>query len=223
MLFVFLFFVELLILFFLSREVTKGLSYLFYRITKSQKIMIYLLSFFFFPGTLIHPLALYLTAVILFVRVGKIEFVPKVMGEGVKMGSVEIGHADPIRRALIGMAPFFWGTIIILLILTVFQNAGGIENIWITILTGYVLFEISNTMFSSRKDMEGTLELFLAILVITIILYLIGVRFPQINPNTVLSTEIETLFKTGSFFLGVPLVIDFVFIALLKLLRRIHH
>lgn len=185
--------------------------------------MIYLLSLFFFPGTLIHELAHYITALLLFVHVGKMEFVPKVIGNGVKMGSVEIGHSDPIRRALIGMAPFFWGTTIILLILTLFQNNGGIDNLGITILTGYVLFEISNTMFSSRKDMEGTLELFLAVLVISIILYLVGVRFPQINPDAIITTEVERLFQTGSIFLGVPLVIDIVFIILLRMLRKVHH
>lgn len=223
MLFVLVFFIELLILFFLSRMVTRGLSYLFYRITRSEKVMIYLMAILFFPGTFIHELAHAVTAMLLFVQVSHMEFVPKMIGSGVKMGSVQIAHTDPIRRALIGMAPFFWGSALILGILYAFQTLGGINNIGITLLTGYVLFEISNTMFSSRKDMEGTLELFIAILAISVIAYLIGIRIPEINPDTLLTTEIMQLFQTGSLFLAVPLVIDIVLIGVLRILRKLHH
>lgn len=223
MFYILLFFSELFVLFFLSRQVTRSLSYLFHRITRSEKWTIYLMALFFFPGTLIHELAHYLTAGILFVRVGKIEFVPKVMGIGVKLGSVEIGHSDPIRRALIGMAPFFWGTAIILIILFAFQSYGGLQNTGLTILTGYVLFEISNTMFSSRKDMEGTLELFLAVFSITVIAYLIGIRFPEVDQDALLTPEVISLFQTGSFFLAIPLVIDIALLLLLRLLRSLHH
>lgn len=222
MFYVLLFFSELLILFFLSRIVTRGISYLLYRITGNQKLMIYVMALFFFPGTLIHELAHYVTALMLFVHVGKMEFVPKVIGSGVKMGSVAIGHTDPFRRALIGMAPFFWGTAIILGILYTFQTLGGIDNLWITLLTGYILFEISNTMFSSRRDMEGTLELFLALLAVSIIFYLLGFRFSEFDPNTIITKEIETLFQTGSYFLAVPLILDIIIVAVLKVLRSIH-
>src|SRR5690606_2967609 len=113
---------------------------------------------------------------------------------GVKMGSVAIGHTDPVRRALIGMAPFFWGTTILLMILFAFQSFGGIDNIWITIITGYVVFEISNTMFSSRKDMEGTLELFLALLVVLLLFYFLGFRFPEIDLNRIITEDVVNLF-----------------------------
>lgn len=223
MFYVLLFFAELLGLFFLSRQVTRNLSYLFYRITRSETWTIYITAFFFFPGTLIHELAHAITALVLFVRVGKMEFVPKIMGSVVKMGSVEIGKSDPIRRAFIGMAPFFWGTTIILLILTAFQNYGGLNNTTLTILTGYILFEISNTMFSSRKDMEGTLELFLAVFSVSIIAYLIGIRFPHLSQEALLTPEVISIFKTGSFFLAVPLIIDICLLLILRMLKSIHH
>jgi hypothetical protein len=223
MFFLILFFVLLLVLFFLSRQVTKSLSYLLYRITGNEKVTIYLMAILFFPGTLIHELSHYLAAVLLFVHVGKMEFMPRVMGHGVKLGSVEIGHTDPIRRALIGMAPFFFGTAILLITLTLFQQVGGSENIGVTILTGYIIFEISNTMFSSRKDMEGTLELILAVLVIGIIFFLLGFPYPAINLDSLITPEVSRVFQTGSIFLAVPFIIDFLLIAVLKLLRRIHH
>ena len=223
MFFLLLFFSELLVLFFLSRQVTRGLSYLIYRITRSERITIYLMALLFFPGTLVHELSHYLTAAVLFVRVGRMEFVPKIMGGSVKMGSVEIGGTDPLRRAFIGMAPFFWGTAIILLLLTAFLQFGGLENITVTLLTGYVLFEISNTMFSSRKDMEGTLELFLAGFIVLVIFYFLGFRFPNVNLDSVLTPESINLFQIGSYFLAAPLAIDIVLVALLRLLRSIPH
>ncbi len=223
MIYVLLFFAELVLLFFLSRIVTRGISYLLYRITGSQKIMVTVMAFFFFPGTLIHELAHYITARLLFVPAGKMEFVPKVIGSGVKMGSVAIGQTDPLRRSLIGMAPFFWGTAIILGILYAFQSFGGIENIWITLLTGYVLFEISNTMFSSKKDMEGTRELMLALIAVILLFYFLGFRFPAVDPETILTDDIIGLFRTGSIFLAVPLVIDIMLIGVLKVLRSMHH
>jgi hypothetical protein len=220
MVFLLLFFVELLILFFFSRSVTRNLSYIFYRISRSEKITIYFMAFFFFPGTLVHELAHYVTALLLFVHASHMEFIPKVLGSGVKLGSVQIARTDPIRRALIGMAPFFWGTTIILGTLTVFRQFGGLENIWITVLTGYVLFEISNTMFSSRKDMEGTLELFVALIVVFFIFYVLGFRFPSFDPNTALTPQVLELFKTGSYFLAVPLGIDIALLVALRILLR---
>jgi hypothetical protein len=150
------------------------------------------------------------------------EFVPKVIGHGVKLGSVEIGQTDPLRRALIGMAPFLFGTGLILILLSLFQSFGGITNPSLTILTGYALFEISNTMFSSRKDMEGTLELFLAFFVVGVVFYLLGLRLPSFNPETLLAPEIITLFTTGSYFLTIPLALDLSLLLLLWLLRFIH-
>jgi hypothetical protein len=223
MFFVLLFFVLLFILFLLSRQMTRNLSYLVYRLTGNDKVTIYVMAFLFFPGTFVHELSHALVSLLLFVHVGKMEFIPKVMEHGVKLGSVEIGHADPLRRALIGMAPFFLGTTLLLLTLTLFLAFGGLENIWLTVFTGYVLFEISNTMFSSRKDMEGTLELLLALLVVSVFFYLIGLRLPNIDPETILTSEVVKLFTTGSYFLTVPLVIDIVLITILKLLRSVHH
>lgn len=139
------------------------------------------------------------------------------------MGSVQIASTDPVRRALIGMAPFFWGSSFILGILYAFLTFGGIENIWITILTGYVLFEISNTMFSSRKDMEGTLELLIGIGILGIVGYLLGFRFPQISPDPELTEMILSLFRTGTVFLTVPLIIDIVLLCILKGLRMLHN
>src|ERR1035437_2432032 len=94
---------EISILFLLSRSISKTLS---------KFMSINFLSFLFLPGIIVHELSHILVAAILFVPVGSMEFAPKRHGNAVKLGSVEIAKTDPIRRSIIGCAPFFMGLLI---------------------------------------------------------------------------------------------------------------
>ena len=221
MLFFSLFFAELLLLFFLSRNLTRVLSFFFFRLSKSKKFTITAIAILFFPGTLLHELAHALFAGLLGVHVGKMEFIPQIEGEKVKLGSVQIGQSDPIRRFFIGAAPFFLGTILLLLILFYTVKQQFFNNISVVIFVGYLVFEIGNTMFSSKKDMEGALELFVTLIILTIVFYLMGIRIPSFNPNNFLvQPNIEDVFKQGSLFLLVPLAIDSIVIFLFKPVSR---
>lgn len=216
-----LFFSELFVLFLLSRRLTRILSQLFYTISKSQHVAITAIAILFFPGTLIHELAHALSAGLLGVRVGTIEFMPKIDGEHVKLGSVQIAHTDPIRRFLIGAAPFFLGTTLLISLLFYFVQNQLFNNYFFVLFVGYTVFEIGNTMFSSRKDMEGAIELFTAIILLVIIFYLLGVRLPASNPNIILSQPlVQDVFKRGTLFLFIPLAIDAAIIFLLKPLHK---
>lgn len=215
------FFLELLILFILSRTLTKVLSLFLYHISRSKSFTISAIAFLFFPGTLLHELAHALFAGLLGVRVGTMEFMPKVEEDRVKLGSVQIAHTDPIRRFFIGAAPFFLGTSILLGILFYAAQNHLFTNIWLIILIGYLVFEIGNTMFSSRKDMEGALELFATIVLLIIIFYLIGVRITFFNPNEFLSQPlIQEVLKRGCLFLLFPLVLDTLIILVLRPIHR---
>lgn len=220
MFWVLLFFAELLFLFFLSRQLTKSLSYLLFHWTKNPKITIYSMSLIFFPGTVLHELAHALTAGILGVRIGAIEFVPVMQGDHVKLGSVQIAHTDFLRRFLIGAAPFFSGTALLLAVLYFASHNNLFSNIWITILLSYIVFEIGNTMFSSKKDMEGALELLLSLIVICIIFYFLGVRIPSIDPNIFFERPvIINTFQKGTFYLLIPILIDITIVLLLRIIK----
>lgn len=215
-----LFFGELLFLFFLSRTVTRSLSFLLYRLTRSKKITIHLLAFLFFPGTAVHELAHAITAGVLGVRVGTIEFVPVIEGDHVKLGSVQVAQTDFFRRFLIGAAPFFWGTAIILGLLYFMVSNDLLHNALMILFVGYIVFEIGNTMFSSRKDMEGALELFITLTCLIIIFYFLGVRLPAINPTALFERPLlMSMLTSGSIYLAVPILLDLLFIGLLKLLK----
>jgi hypothetical protein len=103
-------FLFLLFLLFLSvRRMTRSLSRVFHHATGSQKHAVRLLSFLFLPGVIVHEVSHALVAHLLFVPVGKMEFLPVIDEDKVKLGSVQIGKADPLRRLFIGIAPVVLG------------------------------------------------------------------------------------------------------------------
>ncbi|HUQ84708.1 MAG TPA: hypothetical protein VM077_00135 [Candidatus Limnocylindrales bacterium] len=220
MLYFSLFFLELLILFLLSKTLTNSLFGLFHRITRSKKISIYLLSILFLPGTVVHEMAHAIMASLLHVHVGKMEFMPKLTGNNLKLGSVEVGVSDPFRRTLIGINPFLIGTISILGILFLGVRNQLFTNQLYVIISGYIVFEVSNTMFSSKKDLEGALGVTIAIITIVVILYFVGFRIPALNPNHLFSNSlIEQTFQKASLFMLAPLCIDLILLIIIKIFK----
>lgn len=181
---------------------------MFHKLFGSQKVSIILISVIFLPGTIIHEFAHAIMAKLLFVHVGKMELVPQLSGESLKLGSVEVGKTDIVRNFFIGIAPFLIGTSLLLGVLYyVFSR----DLIGVNLITLFVLifaFILSNTMYSSKKDMEGAIEFFLLIIVPVLILYFLGVRIPGLTWDTFNDQSLVTYFKTGSILLGIPIVLD---------------
>lgn len=221
MLFVISFFVELLILFFLSRQLNLYLSFSLYHLTKNKKIVIYLMALLFFPGTLIHELAHALFAALLLVPIRGMSLLPHIQGNRVRLGSVEILKCDPIRRLIIGIAPFLFGTALLLLSLF-FLTADHIFSHPLSLFfAGLVAFEIGNTMFASEKDMEGARELIISFIILGIFLYLLGFHPDSSSLQSALTNPlVVTLVSHGSLLLLIPLVLDSLLILLFKLMRR---
>ncbi len=215
-----LFFGELILLFLLSRMMTSQMSLLFHRILKSRKISIFLLAAIFLPGTIIHEFAHAAMAKILFVYVGKIELMPELHGESLKLGSVEVGEADIVRNFLIGIAPFVVGTSFLLAVFFYMYSNQILGFNLITILALFFAFVVSNTMYSSKKDMEGTVAFFLIVIAPIIFLYYIGVRIPGVSWEIFANSNVSDFFYTSSIFLGIPIAIDLLIILFAKVLTR---
>lgn len=220
MIFLFLFLAEILILFLLSKSLTNLLFGFFHKITKNKRLSIYLMSFLFLPGTFIHEVSHALMATLLFVPVGKMELIPKLVGQNLKLGSVEVAKSDPVRRILIGTAPFLFGTTLIIGFFLYAIQTNLFNHKLSVIVISYLVFEIGNTMFSSRKDMEGAIEVVLVLIIISTIFYLVGFRLPALNPELVFSNPVvkQTL-QRATLYLTAPVGIDLLLIAVLKLLR----
>src|SRR5258708_8371349 len=114
MLFFILLIFEIFILYLLKRAVSIKIFRFLLGITKNRNRAIYLFAILFLPGTFIHEISHFLTALFLLVPVGQIELLPVIEQDGVRMGSVPIGQSDIIRRTLIVIPPIIFVLLIIL-------------------------------------------------------------------------------------------------------------
>lgn len=220
MIFVFIFFTELFLIFLLSRTLTQLLSLFFFRFTKSKKATIYLLALLFFPGTFIHEIAHYFMARILFIRAYSIEFFPKLDHHTVKLGSVIMEKPDFFRGFFIGIAPFLIGVTAILSILFLIVNGNYWQNYLLLFFAGYAVFEISNTMFSSKKDMEGAIEFIFLLLFLSLIIFFFQLNTSLIHFDFLFSNPLlNKTFQQGSLLLVFPFSLDLLVICMLKLLK----
>lgn len=220
MLFLGIFLVEVFLLSVTSSFLTKSLSQLFFRLTRNQTTTIQLLALLFLPGVVIHELAHFLTASLLFVPVGEIEFFPQVTDGGVKLGSVSIAKTDPFRRAIIGVAPVLVGISLLLFGMRYFlQFTKTSTSILLPgVILLYLLFEISNTMFSSKKDIEGLAETIGVILFFAIFFFLAKIQMPLFIVAFFQSAAFVSFFQSAALFMIVPLLLDSIIFLLIHTL-----
>ncbi len=220
MLFILTFLLEFAVLFFLSRELSRAISHLLLRITKKQTVTIYLLSILFMPGVIVHELSHMLMAGMLMVPVGHMEFIPQIHGNSVKLGSVAIAKTDPLRRFLIGVAPILIGlTVIFSIYFFLFANTLVIFS-WQTLLFLWVLFEVGNTMFSSRKDMEGAIGFLVIASLFIFALFFFGVHVSSSVFAFLFSSKILHVMEIMDVFLLILICIDSLIISLIKVNMR---
>lgn len=215
MIYLVFFLLEIGILFFLSKRLINALAKIFYRFTGSHQAMVNILAILFLPGTILHELAHLLAAGIMLVPVGEMTVVPEVLAEGVKLGGVQIGKCDPFRRTLVGVAPVLVGIAAILGILYFAQIDK--YSLWQIVLSLYLIFTIGNTLFSSKKDLEGVIgfvvTIFLVVLIIMVALYLLNPSLTQSlwsYPGKINFEPVINFFKKSSIYLLVPLGLDLI-------------
>lgn len=204
------------VLFFISKLTIKKIAQFFYRLTKNKNTTIYLLSFLFFPGTVVHELSHAAMAALLQVNIGDISLWPNIDGDQVKLGSVQIERTDFIRRFIIGVAPVIFGVALLYAVVffTLTYNKAVILNY---IIAGYSIFTVSNSMYSSKRDMEGALEFLILLLCILVTALVLGFRpwqfvFPQVF--------VETLSLLDKLLIS-PILIDLAIILSFVLLKKL--
>ncbi len=205
---------EIFSLYFFSKLLTKSLAMIFYRLTGSRDTTIYCLAAIFLPGTLIHELAHALVAGGMLVPVGAISVTPKIHEGGVTLGTAEITKTDPFRRALIGVAPVIVGLALILTLVWFITSV----PLWAQIVFGYIIFLVANTMFSSPKDLEGSVEVFAMVLGLLAAPLLVGLYTPEAFLQTVLTPQVIAILQRSIIFLFVPIFLDIFFYGLTKVI-----
>lgn len=177
-------------------------------------------SIIFFPGTVIHELSHWIVAEILQVRTGEITLLPD-LGPGGdsatrRLGSVATQKSDPFRGFLIGVAPFFTGMIILLVLGQLLQSG------WNTFAWGYLaliiygIVVVGNSMMISKEDRRTWPIILILLILILILLY-------QYSPGSFLLTG--TIYNDAIYMLnqilGVTVGLNLVMIGGSYFVRRI--
>ncbi|NMB56687.1 hypothetical protein GYA19_01965 [Candidatus Beckwithbacteria bacterium] len=211
------FFIQIIIIFFLSRLLTQNLFNFFFILTKSRQWSINLLAVLLLPGTIVHELSHWFVAELFGVATGEINLMPRDEGSGIKMGSVKIAKADIFRRTFIGLAPFFMGMILITLAshflpnnLSMIANLS-LQQILFSLIALLVIFLISNTMFSSAKDMEVAFVPFAITVVILLAFYYFDIQL-----TSKITEPINNLLTKVNYAFLVTIIIDALFFLIVK-------
>lgn len=210
-----LFTIQFFILFLLAQAFAKNFFRFWFLLTKSEIWAMRLSSVFLLPGTLIHELSHWLVAELVQVRTGDINLMPKYEeGEGIKLGSVKIARSDVFRRTLIGIAPVIVGLILIVSLASLLPSPIWSGFVIIPdLLIIMVIFLISNTMFSSKKDMEVAFVPFVMLVIFAITFW----WFDWSLPEKFLMFSGEILIKLNGAF-AVTIFIDGLFLLIVKVL-----
>lgn len=211
-------FLTLIVLYILSGIFIKKLFIILYRIAKSREKASVLLSIIFLPGTFIHEISHFITALFLIVPVGQLNLVPEADDKGVKLGSVAIGKTDFIRASLIGLAPIITGGGILFWAITFLLSPGHLENPWFIAAFIYLVFEITHTMFSSRRDLYAVLELVVFMVIVSIAMVWLKIYAPFIFIfKNILKADL--FIQKLSYFLFIPIGMELFFLAIFRKVR----
>jgi len=204
-----IFIITVILIYFLSRRVINEIFYFLNQFIKNKKIIFLLISIFFFPGTVLHELSHFFLAMILFLPVLGLEIFPKFEGQSIKLGAVHYIKKDFLRGFIVGIAPFFGAMLFFWLISYLPAN----------IFSYYLIFVVSSTMFSSKKDIEDLLYLIPLILIIVGAFYILNISPSQIlDQSTVKKVLIEFIDKINHY-LFISLLINFFLFVILKFTR----
>lgn len=202
-------------LYVLSRMFIRKLLTFLFRITGDRQKATFILGLIFLPGTFVHEMAHFITALFLLVSVGKLNLMPEVRDDGIKLGSVSIGETDIFRGTLIGLAPLILGSsLLIWAVATVLSKAHPIQPVFVVLLI-YAIFELTHTMFSSKSDLRAVLELIIFLIILSTALVALKIFGPfllvyskilEIGPEALKLSEL----------LLVPIGLETIFILLFK-------
>jgi hypothetical protein len=172
--------IALLLLAWLSRQISLQLQAATYRLTRSSGYVIVVLFLLLLPGIIVHEGAHWLVARLLGLKTGKFRVWPKPQGKHIGLGSVSVQRGKLWQDSLVGLAPLLVGSA---LITVISQNILAADRVTTTLVNGllidslaafgqalkaadgylwaYLLFTIGNAMMPSASDREPLAPLLL--------------------------------------------------------------
>jgi hypothetical protein len=195
------------------------------------------------PGVILHELSHWLIARLVGLRAGRLELWPQPDGDALRLGSVQVQQADPLRNSLVGLAPLLTGSLLLFLIgrqvfrledlvqhatatdwqatWTLLTSALEVADLW---LWAYLVFAVANAMLPSRADRYAWWTVILYAAILTVLYWLLSGSLPSL-PRSVWENASIVLVRLAATF-NLALVVDAVFGAALFLaelgLSRLH-
>ena len=170
---------SLLLLAWVSRQLSLQLQLLFHLITRSSDLSMILLFLLLLPGIVLHEAAHWLIAYVLGLKPSKFRVWPKKQRQHIGLGSVSVQSGQIWQDSLVGMAPLLAGSLILAQIGEHIFNAQQFslalgEQRWLEsvlvfqrallapdgILWAYLLFAVANAMMPSASDRQPLRSLF---------------------------------------------------------------
>jgi hypothetical protein len=145
------------------------------------------------PGVMLHELSHALVALLLGVRVLRVNLFQFRNLYDPRQGEVIVARADPLRMSLIGAAPLFGGLAVLTLLVRsllpetaalgalTLVHLGPLLGNWRALLVLYLLFAIANTMFPSEADRQAWWTVGAVTIGVSLLLWLLGVQ-PELPP-----------------------------------------
>lgn len=170
---------SLLLLAWVSRQLSLHLQILFQLITRSSDLSMILLFLLLLPGIVLHEAAHWVTAYVLGLKPSKFRVWPKKQRQHIGLGSVSVQSGQVWQDSLVGMAPLIMGSLLLSFIAERVFNAQQFslalgQQRWLEsillfqqallapdgILWAYLLFAIANAMMPSASDRQPLRPLF---------------------------------------------------------------
>ena len=182
-----------------------------------------LLFFLLLPGIFLHEFSHILMAELLRVKTGELKLKPEFANGHLTLGSAQIALTDPFRLTLIGTAPFITGILALWLLLR-FGLGINFDNFNFEIPSlfrisslgfGYLVFAISNTLFSSPSDLQSA-----SIPLILVLIIFGAFKLANFNLPPTLIPYLSNFFFILAIIFFISLTINLIFLLPLKYLRR---
>lgn len=203
------FLLQIVAIYFISRLIIKELFLLLRKFFQTDFPIFLIVSLIFFPGTIIHETAHFITALFLILPVKSMTIFPKLDNNEIKLGEVIFVKKDFLRAILVGIAPVFFG--IGILFLLFYYHIYPANNLSLNILYSYLIFSISANMFSSSQDLKDSILIIPVILLFIIIFYVFDIKINMSSINVIINK-----INLYIFFVLIINVLLFSFIKLLN-------
>jgi hypothetical protein len=203
-----------------QRWFQRQLQILLMGITRDMGLTVALYALLFAPGAAVHELSHWLMALCLRVRTTSFSLVPRRgPGDQLRLGYVETERTDPVRSALIGVAPLLCGVVLLSLLTlhqlalepivqaaagydvgAVLRTVGLLPTVPDVALWLYLVVAISNTMLPSAADRSAWLPAGLIALGLGAILALSGI---EVRNTGWLTSQAQTILPRLSAVFGL--------------------